>query len=63
MLMTPIASQERGKEIREGSKARSQNRESHHEHHRWREEGESREGEEAGRGGIREYHSTRREER
>ena len=63
MLMTPIASQERGKEVREGSKTRGQNRESHREPHRWREEGKSREGEEADRGGIREHHSTRREER
>ena len=63
MLMTLIASQEGGKEVREGGKTRSQDRESHRKYHCRREESKSREGEEAGRGCIREHHPTRREER
>lgn len=62
-LMTSTTSQERGKEVREGGKTRSQNRESRRKHHRWGEESKSRKGEEAGRCGIREHHTTRGEER
>lgn len=63
MLMTPIASQERGEEVREGGKTCSQDRKGRREHQRWREESQGREGEEAGRDCIRKHNSAWREER
>jgi len=63
MLMTPIASQEGGKEVRERSKTCSQGHKSCRKYQRWREKSKGREGEEAGRTPIREHHSGRREER